>query len=49
MALEVQNFFASQPIAGIERTISQIIESITAKSVQLDSTKDSLNSWFMKK
>jgi hypothetical protein len=33
MAQEVQNFFADQPISGIERTISQVIEAINAKAI----------------
>jgi hypothetical protein len=49
MAQEVQNFFADQPISGIERTISQVIEAINAKANQLASITESLNDWFMKK
>jgi aminopeptidase N len=49
MAQEVQNFFADQPISGIERTISQVTEAINAKANQLASITESLNDWFMKK
>jgi len=45
MAEEIQNFFASQPVAGIERTISQTVELISARAFEIESMANNLNEW----